>query len=1066
MSHPFLFAPQIGLLSCLFLHLAAPPNRAADPVQADLVLRGGRLIDGTGAPERKADLAIKGDRIVAVGSFETAPGTRTFDVEGLVVAPGFIDLHTHSDRSILSAGTRSNLNYLRQGVTTIVTGNCGSGPTDVGSFLAQVDRDGAGSNVIHLVPHGAVRESVVGTADRPASEAELKQMAALVEKGMNEGAWGISTGLIYVPSRYGDTAELVALSKVVAAHGGIYASHIRNEGSGLLQAIDEAIAIGRQAGLPAHVSHLKSSGKANWGNLQAACDRLAAARSEGLTVTADQYPYVASSTSLGAMVVPDWALQGNSKQFAALADDPEKGPRLRDAIAENLGGRDGGSSIRIARYAARPQWAGRSLAEIAEQEKKSALDVVLEIQRNGGAGAISFGMSEDDVRLGMQQPYVATASDGSAHAPGGSDRPHPRSYGTFPRKIRYALDEKVLSLEQAVHSCSGLPARILRLPDRGILREGAVADVLVFNPGTFRDVATFEEPTRYATGVEYLFVNGVPTIVRGEYRRALAGRALRLSTDGPAETVLKTGRIWTGDPARPWAEALAVRTGVVIAVGDVASIEAFRGPKTKVLEWPGAFAVPGLIDAHGHMSSLGSAIDEIDLRGVGSPDEVAALVAKRMADRPGDGWIIGQNWDQSLWPGKEFATSEPLDRVAPNRPVWLTRVDGHAGWANREAMRRAGLDAGTQPPSDGQIIRDAQGQPTGVFIDGAMGLVARAIPAPSREDVTRRLLAAQEMALAAGLTGVHDAGLSALEIDVYRQLDREGRLRIRIYGMAAPPAGGEARFVTEHKPEPFQPGRRFELRAIKLFADGAMGSRGALLFEPYADDPANTGLPLIAPDVLEATTTAALQNGWQVCTHAIGDRGNALVLDAYAAARKAVPGSHDPRLRIEHAQVVRRADVARFRELGVIASMQPAHAGTDQRWADARLGEARAQGAYAWRWFLDEQVRVAFGSDFPVEIVRPFWGLFAAVTRQNEKGEPPGGWRPEQKLTLEEALRGHTAGSAYAAFAEDRLGVLRPGLRADLSIVDRVLFEASPRDILETKVIATVIDGDVAFRSP
>jgi predicted amidohydrolase YtcJ len=377
-------------------------------------------------------------------------------------------------------------------------------------------------------------------------------------------------------------------------------------------------------------------------------------------------------------------------------------------------------------------------------------------------------------------------------------------------------------------------------------------------------------------------------------------------------------------------------------------------------------------------------------------------------------------------------------------------------------MRRAKLTKDTQAPSDGQIIRGKDGNPTGVFIDGAMGLVGRAVPGPTKLDVRRRLLAAQYQALRSGLTGVHDAGISRRTADVYRDLDREGLLKIRIYAMASPPEGGEAAFVSR-RPESGPDGARFEMRAIKLFIDGAMGSRGGLLFRPYSDDPGNSGLLLIDPKVLEATTTEALRHGWQVATHAIGDKGNALVLVAYAAARKAVPEARDPRLRIEHAQVVRKEDVRRFAELGVIASMQPSHASDDMRWADARLGPGRVDGAYAWRWFADAQVPLAFGSDFPVEVVNPFWGLYAALTRQDAEGRPPGGWHPEHRMNLEEALRAHTAGSAHAAFAEDRLGVLKPGLRADVTIVGRDLFRVSPKELLAARVLMTIVEGGIAF---
>jgi predicted amidohydrolase YtcJ len=764
------------------------------------------------------------------------------------------------------------------------------------------------------------------------------------------------------------------------------------------------------------------------------------------------------------MVIPAWAQQEGTEGFIRIADDAVQGPKLRREIQQALDKRDNGATIRIVRYPERPDRVGKDLAAIAAREQTTPLDVVIDIQKHGGAPAISFGMSEDDVRTVMQHDFVATASDGSAHRPGRGDQPHPRSYGTFPRKIRYALDQKVITLEQAIRASSGLPAAILHLPDRGVIRAGAFADLVVFDPATFRDAATFDEPTKYAPGVAYLFVNGTAAIVEGKPQSVLPGRALRLTEDGPAELILKLGRIWTGDRDHPWAEALAAHGGVLAAVGTREEVERYRGPATRVVNMPHAFATPGLIDAHCHLGELGVVEEEIDLRGVANLDEVALLVRKRIDSTPGDAWIRGRNWDQSLWPGGAFPTAAVLDAVAPDRPVWLYRIDGHAAWANSEAMRRAGVTKETKAPSNGQIIRDAAGQPTGVFIDGATALVSRAIPGPGRTDLARAILAGQALALKAGLTGIHDASVSGRDAEAYRELDHQGRLKLRVYGMASP--GSDPVAYVSQPPTVAEPSARFELRAIKLFIDGAMGSRGGLLFEPYSDDPDNHGLLLIEPELLRRTTEAALRHGWQVCTHAIGDKGNALVLDAYAAARAAVPEARDPRLRIEHAQAVRRADVGRFATLGIIASMQPAHAVDDMRWADARLGPERVHGAYAWRWFVDEGVSLAFGSDAPVAVVNPLYGLYCALTRQDEQGRPPGGWHPDQRLSLEEALRFHTAGSAHAAFAEDWLGILRPGMLADVTVVDRDLFRTNPQGVLKAEVLMTVVDGAVVYERP
>ena len=435
---------------------------------------------------------------------------------------------------------------------------------------------------------------------------------------------------------------------------------------------------------------------------------------------------------------------------------------------------------------------------------------------------------------------------------------------------------------------------------------------------------------------------GKPT-VKASASAKLPGRALRLQAEGPAGLIVLAGRVWTGDPANPWAEGVAARDGAIVKVGSREDVLRFKQPRTIVIDRPRSFAMPGLIDAHGHVESLGASLERVDLRGVSSLDEVARRVKARIESVPGDSWITGGSWDQSLWPGGAFPTAAVLDAVAPGRPVWLSRVDGHAGWANSEAMRQAGVGRQTVAPADGQILRDPGGQPTGIFVDGAMGLMARVVPPSKPDDLKRRILAAQQQILAAGLTGVHDAGITPAEVQVYRDLDRSGQLRLRVYAMATLPSGHEVEFVSR-PPREATPADRFELRAVKVFIDGAMGSRGALLFQPYHDEPASKGLLLIDPKVLEATTVAALRNRWQVATHAIGDRGNALVLDAYAGALKAVPQAHDARLRIEHAQVIRKEDVRRFAELGIIASMQPSHASDDMRWANTRLGAGASTG--------------------------------------------------------------------------------------------------------------------------
>jgi N-acyl-D-amino-acid deacylase len=414
-----------------------------------------------------------------------------------------------------------------QGVTTVVTGNCGFGQTDTADYFGRLEKGGVGTNVIHQIPHGSIRDKVMGNTNRPPTAAELEKLEALVDKNMKDGAWGMSTGLIYTPGTYAKTDELIALAKVVARHGGFYASHIRDEGTEVLIALDEALTIGKEAKLPIHISHLKANGRKTWGKAGDEIALIESARKDGQAVTADQYPYIASSTSLNAIVIPPRYREGTPKDFQARLNDPEQGPLVRKAIEERLDGKEGAKSLRIAGYKHLPAWNGKDLLALAEQEKKTPLDIVLDIERNGGAQVVHFSMNDEDVNLIMKQPWVATASDGSAIEPGDTV-PHPRLYGCFARKIgKYALTDKNITLEHAIRSASGLPADILRLTDRGYLKAGYIADVVVFDPEKYRDTATFDKPHQYATGVRYLFVNGKRVIVDGKVQDVLAGKVLR-----------------------------------------------------------------------------------------------------------------------------------------------------------------------------------------------------------------------------------------------------------------------------------------------------------------------------------------------------------------------------------------------------------------------------------------------------------------------------------------------------------------------------------------------------------
>ncbi len=537
-----------------------------------------------------------------------------------------------------------------------------------------------------------------------------------------------------------------------------------------------------------------------------------------------------------------------------------------------------------------------------------------------------------------------------------------------------------------------------------------------------------------------------------------------------AELLVRGGRIETLDAARPTVEALVASQGKILALGTMAEMERHVGKATRVVDLRGGVAVPGLVDAHAHLAGLGASLEQVDLRGATSIEEVVARCKK--ADR-GQAWILGRGWDQNLWADTKMPTHDALSKAFADRPVWLRRVDGHAGWANAAAMKAAGIGKATKAPAGGEILRDAKGNPTGVLVDAAMGLLTP--PAASAADLERHLLAAQEHIVALGLTGVHDMGIGPTEHDVYRQLSAdEGearRLKVRVSAYAA-----QSWFATFDRKGPqrtdasISSDRYYELVGVKLYADGALGSRGAAMLTEYSDRPGHTGLLQNTREELAAMCHKAATESWQVATHAIGDAGNRTVLDEYAKALPMITGKDakaaDPRWRIEHAQIVAVEDIARFAELGVIASMQPTHATSDMAWVPARIGQARLPGAYAWRRFLDAGVALAFGSDFPVELPDVAHGLYAAITRQDATGGPEGGWLPDQRLTMHEAVAAFSRGAAHAVHREDHLGTLAVGMLADLSCFDRDLFSVEPAAVREAKATATIIAGDVVYLAP
>ena len=501
--------------------------------------------------------------------------------------------------------------------------------------------------------------------------------------------------------------------------------------------------------------------------------------------------------------------------------------------------------------------------------------------------------------------------------------------------------------------------------------------------------------------------------------------------------------------------------GKVLETGDGHDLRA-RFPAAQHIDGHGATMLPGLIDAHGHILSMGTAMTAIDLVGTQSLSEAQARVSAYARAHPGRKWLLGRGWNQVIWKLGRFPYAAELDAVSAGRPAVLERIDGHAEWVNTAALRAAGITSATPDPTGGRIEHDASGNPSGVLVDNAMTLVDKVTPPPSVEELRVALRAALAHMNSVGLTSAGDAGVSARSISLYREFADKGELTARIYAMIAD-TGADFRSLSKQGPLIAYGADFLTVRAVKLFADGALGSRGAAMLAPYSDAPTQRGLLFMSDKDMETKIEIALKAGYQVNVHAIGDAANRQVIDGFEAAYKVVPAGRALRNRIEHAQVVSLTDIPRFKQLDLIASMQPTHATSDMNMAEDRIGKERLKGAYAWRSYLSQGTRIAGGSDFPVESDNPFFGLYSAVTRADHDGKPAGGWHPEQAMTLTEAFRAFTLDAAYAQHQEKTLGSLEPGKWADFILVDRDLFHVPALDIWKLKVQETWVAGKQVY---
>jgi predicted amidohydrolase YtcJ len=535
-----------------------------------------------------------------------------------------------------------------------------------------------------------------------------------------------------------------------------------------------------------------------------------------------------------------------------------------------------------------------------------------------------------------------------------------------------------------------------------------------------------------------------------------------------ADVVLRGGVVMTAVQGAQPAAAIAISGERVLAVGTDEEIAGHIGPDTRVVELDGRLVTPGLNDAHLHFSSGGLSLLRVDLNGTTSLSQIEERVRAAAEGQPAGTWIQGRGWDHTRLPADELGpggwpTRAALDRAAPEHPVYLGRVDGHTGWANTRAMEAAGVTAETPDPEGGEIVRDENGEPTGIFKENAENLIAGAIPETDEALLRRAIEAAIEHAAAAGVTSAATSA-SFRDIAIYRELADAGRLTIRLYAWV-PLTRANIDALRAAGTTAATGDAWLRTGMLKGYSDGTLGSRTAWMLEPFTDDPSTSGIPTTPAERMDSLILAAHEAGLQLAIHAIGDAATRSVLDGIAAAAEAV-GPNELRHRIEHAQVIDATDIPRFAELGVIASMQPTHATSDMRWAEERIGRARAaEGGYVWRSLLDAGARIAFGTDFPVEPIEPVQGIYSAVTRQSREqpGDPPNGWLPEQRLSIEEAIRLYTAGSAYAEFQENEKGTLEEGMLADLVVWDRDLSSIPPAEILAAAPDLTMVGGRVVY---
>jgi predicted amidohydrolase YtcJ len=544
----------------------------------------------------------------------------------------------------------------------------------------------------------------------------------------------------------------------------------------------------------------------------------------------------------------------------------------------------------------------------------------------------------------------------------------------------------------------------------------------------------------------------------------LALMTIACEASGPADLILLNGNVITVDDQQPQAQAVAIEEGLILAVGGNNDIEQYRGEETIVLDLEGKTVVPGLVDAHLHFPNIGADRSQlVELDDTRSLDEALAVVQRRARDLPPGEWLTGSGWHLGNWGTNSWPTAADLDRVVPNNPVAFVGMHSHTSWLNTMALEAANITSNRPDPDDGIIQRDESGAPTGILIENAQWIVREVIPARQQEPLTERIKKSIALAHSYGFTGTHDIGTSLEAVDAYRQLIAAGEMPFRVNAVVRIwNTGAVLDSLLARGPVIAEGDHRLTARSIKMSIDGALGARGAAMLAPYSDEPEATGVIRVQPDTLYAILMRALPNGFTAAMHAIGDRGNRIVLDAVGRVLRENPVA-DHRMRVEHAQIMAPEDIPRFAEFDLIASFQWIHATLDMPWAEDRVGPERILGAYAWRTFLEHGIRIVGGSDEGARTFSPFMGIHAAVTRQDRDGNPSGGWHPNQRLTRLEALKSYTLDAAYTSFEEDVLGSITPSKFADLTVLSNDIMSIPAAEILETQAVMTIVGGEIVF---